>query len=437
MTKAFNQLKTIGFFLSVQIITINLSAQWSSNGNILSTNSNVGIGTTSPKASLSFQDVDLTSSPLGITWYNGGSPADATGYGIHRTAGTWVAPYYQQLRLGWLTGIVLDPGLSYGKSYVDIQGNGLRVSSGNVGLGTLSPEARLHVADGTYGEQIKLTRGTGGIRFLQDYNKDNLYLANNDASKYYMFWREDGNVGIGTVNPQEKLSVAGNILMTGAANYFKIHDRMILQTPATPGNQYTRSIVGQNIIWNEVTNKWSIPDQIYSDFSMMRFENGSTISFYNKDGVGMPEISNGELEAYRRLTITNTSIGMQANVNIVGNVGIGTESRSDYRFAVNGDAIFTKVKVKQYGSWPDYVFQPTYKLPNLSEVEAFIQQHKHLPDVPSAKEVAEKGLDVGENQAVLLKKIEELTLYIIEQQKEIEVLKEQVKLIQPKKEVEN
>jgi hypothetical protein len=103
-----------------------------------------------------------------------------------------------------------------------------------------------------------------------------------------------------------------------------------------------------------------------------------------------------------------------------GNVGIGTDDTKGYRLAVNGDAVFTKVKVKPFGNWPDYVFHSTYRLRSLSEVAQYIQQHHHLPEVPSAEEVKNNGLDVGDNQAVLLKKIEELTLYIIHQNKQIE-----------------
>lgn len=105
-----------------------------------------------------------------------------------------------------------------------------------------------------------------------------------------------------------------------------------------------------------------------------------------------------------------------------GNVLIGTEDAksTNYKLAVNGSAIFTRAVVKLYSAWPDYVFETSYKLPTIREVEQFIKQHKHLPGVPSAKEVEAHGLDVGENQAVLLKKIEELTLYLIQQQKELE-----------------
>jgi len=109
-----------------------------------------------------------------------------------------------------------------------------------------------------------------------------------------------------------------------------------------------------------------------------------------------------------------------------GNIGIGVTNTYNYKLAVNGSAIFTRAVVKQFGTWADYVFDPKYQLPTLKEVETFIKEYKHLPGVPSASEVEANGLDLGENQAILLKKIEELTLYIIQQQKEIEGLKQQV-----------
>jgi small-conductance mechanosensitive channel len=77
--------------------------------------------------------------------------------------------------------------------------------------------------------------------------------------------------------------------------------------------------------------------------------------------------------------------------------------------------------------WPDYVFKPTYKLQPLKKVEQYIKTNHHLPDMPSADSVAAAGIDVGANQAALLKKIEELTLYVIEQNKKIDALTEQNK----------
>jgi hypothetical protein len=116
-------------------------------------------------------------------------------------------------------------------------------------------------------------------------------------------------------------------------------------------------------------------------------------------------------------------------MNDLGQIALGTFDTKGYRLAVNGSAIFTKVVVKAYTNWPDYVFQPTYRLRPLSEVEQYIKQHNHLPEVPSAEEVEKNGIDVGENQAMLLKKIEELTMYVIEQNKKIEALEAEVKSI--------
>jgi hypothetical protein len=107
-------------------------------------------------------------------------------------------------------------------------------------------------------------------------------------------------------------------------------------------------------------------------------------------------------------------------MNELGQIGIGTFDTKGYSLAVNGSAIFTKVVVKPYGNWPDYVFHTNYRLRPLSEVEQYIKQYGHLPEVPSAEEVGKNGLDVGDNQATLLKKIEELTMYVIEQNKELE-----------------
>ncbi|HEY0040982.1 MAG TPA: hypothetical protein VGB71_09980 [Flavisolibacter sp.] len=108
-----------------------------------------------------------------------------------------------------------------------------------------------------------------------------------------------------------------------------------------------------------------------------------------------------------------------------GNVGIGTENFGTYKLAVNG-SIRSKEVVVETG-WADYVFDKKYKLPSLKEVEQFILKNKHLPNIPSAAEVEKQGLHVGEVQKKMMEKIEELTLYAISQQKEIDALKKQMK----------
>lgn len=101
-----------------------------------------------------------------------------------------------------------------------------------------------------------------------------------------------------------------------------------------------------------------------------------------------------------------------------GEVGIGSDApRAGYRLAIKGNVLAEKVVVKSPGNWPDYVFDSTYQLLSLKEVNDFIKKNKHLPDVPSASEVEKNGLNLSDSHSVLLRKIEELMLYIIEQDK--------------------
>ena len=99
-----------------------------------------------------------------------------------------------------------------------------------------------------------------------------------------------------------------------------------------------------------------------------------------------------------------------------------------YRLYVEDGIMTEKVKVawRNSADWADYVFEETYPLMPLAELEAYVQQHKHLPNVPSAQEVSENGFDLAQMDAKLLEKIEELTLHLIEQQKQIDALKAQL-----------
>jgi hypothetical protein len=109
-----------------------------------------------------------------------------------------------------------------------------------------------------------------------------------------------------------------------------------------------------------------------------------------------------------------------------GNVGIGTTNPTQ-KLSVNGTVRAKEVVVDT--GWSDFVFDEGYKLKALSDTEAFVKAEKHLPGIPTAKEVAEHGISVGEMQAKLLAKIEELTLHQIAQDKRTAALeKENVEL---------
>ena len=103
-----------------------------------------------------------------------------------------------------------------------------------------------------------------------------------------------------------------------------------------------------------------------------------------------------------------------------GNVAIGTSRvPTGYMLAVKGSGIFTHLQVKSVANWPDYVFEKKYQLMTLEDLEAYIDKYKHLPDVLSVANVNAEGVDLGANQAAILKNVEELTLHLIQENKQL------------------
>ncbi|MGB2526595.1 MULTISPECIES: hypothetical protein [unclassified Flagellimonas] len=114
-----------------------------------------------------------------------------------------------------------------------------------------------------------------------------------------------------------------------------------------------------------------------------------------------------------------------------GSVGIGTYNPNpDFRLSVNGKIRAKEIKVET--GWADYVFKEGYDLPTLEEVEQHIKEKGHLINIPSAKEVEENGIHLGEMNMRLLEKIEELTLYTLQQQKEINKYQKDMVLLNKK-----
>ena len=149
--------------------------------------------------------------------------------------------------------------------------------------------------------------------------------------------------------------------------------------------------------------------------------------------------------AFRMMVSENGNVGIgtsnpnaKLEVNgavIVGGIpknGSGTNliAETDYMLAVKGKVYCQEVHVTPATAWADYVFKKDYKLLSLEEVERHIKEEGHLKDVPSAEEVTKAGYNVGAMDAALLKKIEELTLHLIEQNKQLQELKKMNEVLQ-------
>lgn len=164
-------------------------------------------------------------------------------------------------------------------------------------------------------------------------------------------------------------------------------------------------------------------------------------SFGSGAGAIMFLANGGNMEFF----ISNASPGPNQNVTWgipkmmitrAGNVAIGTTSfQGAYKFYVAGKiAAYDEIKVFTNGtSFPDYVFDANYKLRSLKDTETYIQENHHLPEVPSAAEIAKDGMSLNGMSEILLKKVEELTLHLIEIKKENEELKKRLNALENKK----
>lgn len=253
------------------------------------------------------------------------------------------------------------------------------LQNGNVGIGTTNPGAKLSLY-GTIAESwnsgIEFNREGGGkgkivvddqgMKFRTVVDGDGFYFRDN-SNNTSLFIKDGGNIGVGTTNPLTKFHINGRgITLNRDSEYGQFID-------------FKRNDV----------NTWQIHAGIGVNQDIFSIRDGSGSS---------------------KLSILQS-----------GNVGIGTTNPGAWKLAVNGNIRAKKVKVE--AGWSDFVFYNDYNLPTLIEVENHIKLKGHLKDIPSAKEVAENGIFLGEMNAKLLQKIEELTLYTIQQQKEIERLK--------------
>ncbi|MBQ4804320.1 hypothetical protein J8L88_15760 [Aquimarina sp. MMG015] len=375
-------------------------------------NGNIGIGTTNPDAKLSIYLPNGTasyptisdsgnlflksrSSNSGMEFGNSAGFNDRKAWIIARhTDVSNYGKYYSTLHLQPDVGDKSQyRGVSIGyEASTQLPINTHLAVSGNVGIGTTDPNFALDVSGTSKGiklgnatENLLFRNNIGGANEIRSYGlaleietrdtQDISFNSNNGNSKLMIIKGNGSGIGIGTTNPTQKLQVDAK-------------DSAI---------QIQLNRTGSN------TGK--------VDFGVDN--NGLHYWVGGYDGFGKEEFLIG----------TN------------GNIGIGTNT-PDAKLAVNGNIHTKEVKVDLVG-WPDYVFEDSYNLPSLQEVENHITEKGHLENIPSATEVAENGIQLGEMNKKLLQKIEELTLYMIEQnkktdnqQKEIYKLQEENKQLQ-------
>lgn len=270
-------------------------------------------------------------------------------------------------------------------------GNGLVVAAGRVGIGTLSPEDTLHVQhdnEGVIKVGTATTNGNATIIFEEgstdvmalryDGTSNDLKIDDEITGNTRMIIGRSGSVGIGTTSPDTMLEVNGD------------------------GSSWSNGFLALKNLSHDAGIR------IYDGDSTANLK----YSIYNNHSQGdILRISPGT-SGSGGITITET-----------GSVGIGTTSPNN-AFDVVGTIRAEEIIVDT--GWADYVFEDDYVRMDLDEVEKHIGLKGHLPGMPTEAEVKENGIGLGAFQAKLLEKIEELTLYIIDQKKEIDVLKRKV-----------
>jgi hypothetical protein len=295
-----------------------------------------------------------------------------------------------------------------------------------IGIGTVAPNYQLTIKTGTgsnYG--MVQTNGTievgskvdGTAGWFGTPTNHPLYLfANATSIPQLTIDNATNNIGIGTVTPTKKLDIKGSINKNdiAAENLFQI-------TTADPSNNLNLQL---GLIGNSNSN---------NRYGLIEVKEGSGY----KSLVLQP--TNGNVAIGLGSDAPATKLEVNGTLKATGiayfnsGVAIGTSLTcglpSGYKLAVKGKVICEEVEVKLENNncWADYVFDSTYNLMSLKEVEQFVIKNKHLPNIPSSSQLVEKGMNVNEMLKLQMEKIEELTLYMIQIKKENDELRKLIK----------
>jgi hypothetical protein len=270
-----------------------------------------------------------------------------------------------------------------------IDGIGNNTANGNVGIGSVDTRGdKFHVNTGgqffraaSWGIGVADSGWRNTLILSNNYNYSEIF--NNDGQPIVLQVPNGGNVAIGTPTPSNQQGWGRVLDVNGPA-----HSKIIA---TAKGDDYITGMYSHQ--------SW------YGGGGFLGTESNHNLFFITNYNVKMAILTNG-----------NVLIGKTSQI----------ESR--YKLDVEGPIRAHEIVINTTGA--DFVFEPTYKLRPLSELETFIHTNKHLPDIAPAKEMQENGVSAGEMQAKLLQKIEELTLYVIELKKENEELKNQNQVFQ-------